>query len=41
MLHIVRLIQRHRPEHADRVVTGLVALSASALLLGAGLLLLR
>jgi hypothetical protein len=40
MLHVVKLIERHHPEHAGRIVTGLILLSASALAVGAGLLLL-
>jgi hypothetical protein len=41
MLHVVKQIQRHFPNQSSRVVTGLIALSASALLVGVGLLLLR
>lgn len=40
MLHIVKLIERRHPEHADRTVAGLALVSASLLALGAGLLLL-
>ncbi len=41
MLHVVKQIQRHFPNQSSRIVTGLVALSASALLVGVGLLLLK
>ena len=41
MLHIVRLIERRYPERAGRITGTLVALSAAALALGTGLLLLR
>ena len=41
MLHVVHQIQQRYPEHAQCIVRTLVLLSASALLLGAGLLLLR
>jgi hypothetical protein len=41
MLHVVKQIQRHFPNQSSRIVTGLVALSASALLIGVGLMLLN
>ena len=39
MLHVVKQIQRHFTNQSSRIVTGLVPLSASALLVGVGLLL--
>ncbi|WP_281286244.1 hypothetical protein [Marilutibacter aestuarii] len=39
MLHIIKLIERHSPRHARRIV--LVLAAASALMLGAGLALLQ
>ena len=41
MLHVVKQIQRHFPNQGSRIVTGLVVLSASALAIGIGLLLLN
>jgi hypothetical protein len=41
MLHVVKQIQRHFPNQGGRVVTALVALSASALAVGIGLMLWR
>jgi hypothetical protein len=41
MLHVVKQIQRHFPNQSSRIVAGLVALSASAMLVGVGLLLLK
>jgi hypothetical protein len=41
MLHVVKQIQRHYPNQRSRIVTSLLALSASALLVGLGLLLLK
>jgi hypothetical protein len=41
MLHVVHQLQRRFPEHAQRIANTLVLLSASALLLGAGVLILR
>jgi hypothetical protein len=35
MLHIIRLIRRHHPEHADTIVTALAVLSGLGLLIGA------
>jgi hypothetical protein len=40
MLHVIKQIQRHFPKHRAKVVPVLFALSASALLVGVGLLLL-
>jgi hypothetical protein len=40
MLHVVKQIERHFPNRGRRITAGLVALSASALALGIGLLLL-
>jgi hypothetical protein len=39
MLHVVKQIQRHFPNQGSRVVGALVALSASALAIGLGLML--
>jgi hypothetical protein len=39
MLHVVKLIQRRYASRSDRIIVSLVALSASALLVGIGLLL--
>ncbi len=41
MLHNIRLIERRFPKLAGRLVPSLLALSASALVVGLGLLLLR
>jgi len=41
MLHVVRQIQRRFPNSQSRVVPTMLALSASALLIGIGLMLLR
>jgi hypothetical protein len=41
MLHVVKQIQRHFPNQSSRVVTGLLVLSASALAVGVGLMLLN
>jgi hypothetical protein len=41
MLHNVKLIERRFPKASGRIISSLVALSASALLVGLGLLLLR
>jgi hypothetical protein len=41
MLHVINQIQRHFPDRGARIVTVLLALSASALLLGIGLMLWR
>jgi hypothetical protein len=40
MLHVVKQIQRHFPNSSPRIVGALVALSASALAIGIGLMLL-
>jgi hypothetical protein len=40
MLHVVKQIQRHFPQAGGRIVAALVALSASALAIGVGLMLL-
>jgi hypothetical protein len=41
MIHVVKLLKRRFPNHGSRIVSSLVALSASALVLGMGLLLLK
>lgn len=41
MLHVVKLIERRFPNAGNRVITSLVALSASALAIGIGLMLLK
>jgi hypothetical protein len=41
MIHVVKLINRRFPNAGGRVVSSLFALSASALAIGVGLLLLR
>ena len=41
MLHIVKLIERRHRNHASRIINALTLLSASALALGAGLLILN
>jgi hypothetical protein len=41
MLHIVRSIQHRYPSQSNRIIVSLVALSASALLVGTGMLLLQ
>ena len=38
MLHNILFIRRHYPEHAGSIIWGLAAASASALLVGIGLL---
>jgi hypothetical protein len=40
MLHVVKQIQRHYPKARGRIVSTLIALSASALAIGIGLMLL-
>jgi hypothetical protein len=40
MLHVVKLIQRRYPNSSDRIISTLFLLSASALAIGAGVLLL-
>jgi hypothetical protein len=40
MIHVVKLINRRFPNAGDRIVSSLVAVSASALATGMGLLLL-
>jgi hypothetical protein len=40
MIHVVKLINRRFPNAGGRIVTSLVALSASALVAGLGILLL-
>ena len=41
MLHVVRLIERRFPNAGSRIVTSLLALSASALAIGVGIMLLK
>jgi hypothetical protein len=41
MLHVVKLIERRFPNAGNRVVASLLALSASALAVGIGILLLK
>jgi hypothetical protein len=41
MIHVVKLIERRFPNAGGRIVTSLVALSASALAIGIGLMLLK
>jgi hypothetical protein len=41
MLHVVKQIERHFPNQGSRLITALIALSASALAVGVGLMLLR
>jgi hypothetical protein len=41
MIHVVRQIQRHFPNSGNRVVATLLALSASALAIGIGIMLLK
>jgi hypothetical protein len=41
MIHIVKLIQRRYPKAGGRIISSLLALSASALAVGLGILLLR
>jgi hypothetical protein len=40
MLHIVHMIRRRHPQHADAIVTRLVLLAVAGVALGSGLLLL-
>ena len=40
MIHVVKLIERRFPKAGDRIVLSLLALSASALAVGLGILLL-
>jgi hypothetical protein len=41
MLHVVKLIERRFPKASDRIISGLFALSLSALAIGVGLAMLR
>jgi hypothetical protein len=41
MIHVVKLLKRRFPNRSSRIVSSLFALSASALILGMGLLLLK
>jgi hypothetical protein len=41
MLHVVKQIERRFPNQGSRIVTVLVALSASALVVGIGMMLSR
>ena len=41
MLHVVKLIRHRYPDKSGRIIASLVAVSASALLVGIGLLLFR
>lgn len=41
MLHVVKLIKRRFPNSGNRIIASLVALSASALAIGVGLMLLK
>jgi hypothetical protein len=40
MLHVVKQIRRRFPNNGNRIIASLVALSASALAIGVGMLLL-
>ena len=40
MIHVVKLIRRRFPDSSGRIISSLVALSASALAIGIGILLL-
>ena len=41
MIHVVKLVRRRFPKQGDRIVTTLFALSASALAVGLGIMLLK
>jgi hypothetical protein len=41
MIHIVKLVRRRFPKAGDGIVASLVALSASALAIGIGIMLLK
>jgi hypothetical protein len=41
MIHVVKLVRRRFPKLGDRIVTTLFALSASALAVGLGIMLLK
>jgi hypothetical protein len=41
MIHVVKLVRRRFPKLGDRIVTSLFALSASALAIGIGVMLLN